>query len=122
MKDHRRTPELPATGERELDVKVEDLVRRLVEVVNDASPEQRPAVREYAMELLRDGTEVGEAGPVPAADVKKNAAATNPIGIALLLGMLALPALLLFTPVGLVLLAVAFVMGVWGVLATLLRR
>ena len=122
MKDHRRTPELPATGERELDVKVEDLVRRLVEVVNDASAEQRPALREYAMELLRDGTEVGEAGPTPAADVKKNAAATNPIGIALLLGMLSLPALLLFTPVGLVLLAVALVMGVWGVLATLLCR
>ena len=122
MKDHPRTPELPATGERELDVKVEDLVRRLVEVVNDASAEQRPALREYAMELLRDGTEVGEAGPTPAADVKKNAAATNPIGIALLLGMLSLPALLLFTPVGLVLLAVALVMGVWGVLATLLRR
>jgi nitrogen fixation-related uncharacterized protein len=36
--------------------------------------------------------------------------------------MLSLPALLLFTPVGLVLLAVALVMGVWGVLATLLRR
>jgi hypothetical protein len=115
-------PEQPATRERELDVKVEDLARRLVEVVNGASPEQRPAVREYAMELLRDGTEVGDAGAVPAASAKTNAAATNPIGIALLLGILALPALLLFTPVGLVLLAVALVMGVWGVLATLLRR
>jgi len=115
-------PELPVTRERELDVKVEDLARRLVEVVNGASPEQRPALREYAMELLRDGTEVGGVGPVPAADVKTNAAATNPIGIALLLGVLSLPALLLFTPVGLVLLAVAMVMGIWGVLATLLRR
>jgi hypothetical protein len=115
-------PELPATGERELDVKVEDLAHRLVEVVNAASPEQRPALREYAMELLRDGTEVGDAVAAPATDAKTNAAATNPIGIALLLGMLSLPALLLFTPVGIVLLAMAVVMGVWGVLATFLRR
>ena len=115
-------PELPATRERELDARVEDLARRLVEVVNGASPEHRPALREYALELLRDGTEVGEAAPVPAANVKTNAAATNPIGIALLLGILSLPAMLLFTPVGLVLFAVALVMGVWGLVATLIRR
>jgi hypothetical protein len=36
--------------------------------------------------------------------------------------VLALPALLLFPPVGLVLLVIAVVLGVWGVLATLLRR
>src|SRR5262249_60961335 len=96
-------PEQPATRERELDVKVEDLARRLVEVVNGASPEQRPALREYAMELLRDGTEVGDVTPAAVTDVKTNTAATNPIGIALLLGMLSLPALLLFPPFGLVL-------------------
>jgi hypothetical protein len=54
--------------------------------------------------------------------VKTNAAATNPIGIALLLGILSLPALLLFTPVGVVLFAVALVMGIWGLVATLIRR
>jgi hypothetical protein len=115
-------PEPPATRERELDARVEDLARRLVAVVNGASPEQRPALREYALELLRDGTEVGDAITVPVADVKTNAAATNPIGIALLLGILSLPALLLFTPVGVVLFAVALVMGVWGLVATLIRR
>jgi hypothetical protein len=114
-------PEPPATRERELDARVEELARRLVAVVNGASPEQRPALREYALELLRDGTEVGEA-PVPAATAKTNAAATNPIGIALLLGILSLPAMLLFTPVGLVLFAMALVMGVWGIVATLIRR
>ena len=50
------------------------------------------------------------------------ASGTNPIGIALLLGMLGLPALLLFPPVGLVLLAVALVLGIWGVIATLLTH
>jgi hypothetical protein len=115
-------PEPPAARERELDARVEDLARRLVAVVNGASPEQRPALREYALELLRDGTEVGDAVTAPAGDVKTNAAATNPIGIALLLGILSLPALLLFTPVGVVLFAVALVMGVWGLVATLIRR
>jgi hypothetical protein len=122
LKDHRRTPELSATRERELDARVEDLARRLVEAVNQASPEQRPALREYAMELVRDGTEVGDAVPAAPPANKTNAAATNPIGIALLLGILSLPAMLLFTPVGVVLFAVALVMGVWGILATLMRR
>jgi hypothetical protein len=115
-------PEPPATRERELDARVEELARRLVAVVNGASPEQRPALRDYALELLRDGTEVSEAAPAPVASVKANAAATNPIGIALLLGILSLPAMLLFTPVGLVLFAMALVMGVWGIVATLIRR
>jgi len=115
-------PEPPATRERELDARVEELARRLVAVVNGASAEQRPALREYALELLRDGTEVGEAAPAPAATAKTNAAATNPIGIALLLGILSLPAMLLFTPVGLVLFAMALVMGVWGLVVTLVRR
>src|SRR5262249_32822582 len=113
-------PQLPANPERELDEKVEDLAQRIVQVVTTASPEHRQDLREYAMELLRDGTEAPDAPA--AAPTNTNAAATNPLGIGLLLGVLALPALLLFPPVGLVLLAIAVVLGVWGVLATLLRR
>jgi len=115
-------PQLPAKPERELDDKVEDLAQRIVQVVNTASPEQRQDLREYAMELLRDGTEATEAPVAPPGTANANAAATNPLGIGLLLGVLALPALLLFPPVGLVLLGIAVVLGVWGVLATLLRR
>ena len=115
-------PQLPANPERELDDKVEDLAQRIVQVVNTASPQQRQELREYAMELLRDGTEATEAPAAPPTNPNVNAAATNPLGIGLLLGVLALPALLLFPPVGLVLLAIALVLGVWGVLATLLRR
>src|SRR5262245_65781140 len=95
-------PEQPATRERELDVKVEVLARRLVEVVNGASPEQRPALREYAMELLRDGTEVGDAGAGPAAGGKTNAGATDPIGVTLPLGTTAPPALPPCAPAGVV--------------------
>ncbi len=74
------------------------------------------------MELLREGTEVADAPPAESGNAKTNAAGSNPIGIALLLGMLALPALLLFPPVGVTLLAIAMVMGVWGVVWTLVRR
>lgn len=91
-------------------------------MVNAAGPEHRQDLREYAMELLREGTEVGDAPPTESRNAKTNAPGSNPIGIALLLGMLALPALLLFPPVGLTLLAIALVMGVWGVVWTFLRR
>ncbi len=88
--------------------------------VNEASPAQRPGLREYALELLREGTEAVDQ-PSSRGAAAPPAAGSNPIGIALLLGLLSLPALLLFTPVGLVLLAVALVLGVWGVVATLRR-
>jgi len=123
LKEHRPTPERPSPGEPALDARVEELTRRLVSVVNGATPEQRPALREYALELLREGTEIGDTVQAPPAGATgARATGSNPIGIALLLGMLALPALLLFPPVGLVLLAVAGVMGVWGVASILLAR
>lgn len=123
MKEHRLIPEGASPRERALDARVEELTRRLAAVVNGATPEQRPALRDYALELLREGTEIGDTVQAPAVDATAaRATGSNPIGIALLLGMLALPALLLFPPVGLVLLAVAVVMGVWGVAAVLLAR
>ena len=47
---------------------------------------------------------------------------TNPLGMAILLGLVSLPLLFLFLPVGLTMLAVAMVMGSWGILATIFRR
>jgi hypothetical protein len=122
LTDERRTPDPAAKRQRELDAKVEHLAQRIAEVVNTAGPEHRQDLREYAMELLREGTEVADAPPAESGNAKTNAAGSNPIGIALLLGMLALPALLLFPPVGVTLLAIAMVMGVWGVVWTLVRR
>jgi len=123
LKEQRPTPDGPSPREPTLDASVEELARRLVAVVNGASPEQRPGLRDYALELLREGTEIGDTAQAPAVGTARtNATGSNPIGIALLLAILALPALLLFTPVGLVLLAVALALGVWGVAATLLRK
>ena len=88
--------------------------------MNKAGPEHRQDLREYAIDLLRDGTEaVDVPRPRPAG---AQASGTNPIGMAILLFLVALPMLLLFTPVGLALLAFALVMGVWGIVAVVVRR
>jgi hypothetical protein len=89
--------------------------------VNKAGPEHRQDLREYAIDLLRDGTEAVVDAP-RAHPARAKASGTNPIGIALLLFLVSLPMLLLFTPVGLALLAFALVMGVWGIVAVLVRR
>ena len=99
---------------------MEALAQRLVDVINTAGPETRPGLRQYAIDLLREGTEVLEAGP--GAPARGQASPSNPLGIALLLGMFSLPMLLLFFPVGLTLLGIALVLGIWGLIATVLRR
>jgi hypothetical protein len=117
------TPTLPAaTGSRrDLDGRVEALAQRLVDLVNEAGPELRPGLRQYVIDLLREGTEVevgGAAGPrAPGARPD-----TNPLGMGVLLGLFALPMMLIFLPVGLTLMAIALVLGVWGVVAMAVRR
>jgi len=106
---------------RELDAQIEDLVGRLVEVVNRAGPEHQQDLREYAIDLLRDGTEaVDAARSRPAA--RKPSSGSNPLGLAILLFVVALPMCLLFAPVGLALLAFALVLGAWGIIAVVVRR
>ena len=96
------------------------LAQQIVDVINGAGPELRPGLRQYAIDFLRDGTEI--------ADVRSSAATaadgrgSNPLGIGLLLGMFALPMMLLFFPVGLVLLAIALVLSLWGLVAMAVRR
>jgi hypothetical protein len=109
-----------AGSQRELDGQVEGLAQRLADVINAAGPELRPALRQYAMDLLRDGTEVADAGPtaVSAADRRGG----NPLGMGVLLGLFSLPMMLLFFPVGLTLFAIALVLSVWGVVAMVVRR
>src|SRR5262245_28031958 len=114
-----QTPEFAERRQRELDAQVEDLTRRLVEVINRAGAEHRQDLRAYAIDLLRDGTEIDVPDPRPATTRK---AGGNPLGMALLLFVVALPMCLLFTPVGLALLAISLVLGVWGVAAILLGR
>jgi len=109
-------------GAGDPDREIEDLSRRIAEVVNSAGTEVRGDLREYAIELLKEETEqsdiahepVGSASPPP----------FNPLAIALLLVLAALPLLLsiVFAPVGLAVLVIAAFMGLWGVVATVFRR
>ncbi len=98
---------------------MEALTQRLVEVINTAGPEARPGLRQYAIDLLRDGTEVGDTQPAGTRAARQDG---NPLGIGMLLGLFSLPMMLLFFPVGLTLLAMALVLSLWGVIAMLVRR
>ena len=98
---------------------MEELTRRIADVVNTAGVENRQDLREYAIELLKEQTERSDA---PSAPSKATNAGFNPLGIALLLGLVSLPLLLLFAPVGLAMFALAGVIGLWGLLATLFHR
>jgi VIT1/CCC1 family predicted Fe2+/Mn2+ transporter len=104
------------------DREVEDLSRRIAEVVNSAGPEIRGDLREYAIELLKEETEQSDVAHQPAQSA--TLPEFNPLAIALLLLLAALPLLLsiVFAPVGLAVLVIAAIMGIWGVVATMFRR
>jgi hypothetical protein len=122
LAEDRRTTGPAEGAERELDRQVEELTHRIAEVVNSAGAENRQDLREYALGLLKEETELTDASPAPADG--PNAPSFNPLAIALLLVLVSLPLLLsiVFAPVGFAILAVAGLMGAWGVLATLFRR
>ncbi len=88
--------------------------------MNKAGPEHRQDLREYAIDLLRDGTEVGDAPAARPARVRRQS--NNPLGLGLLLLMVGLPLCLLFAPMGIGLVAVASVMCLWGLVAIVVRR
>jgi hypothetical protein len=77
-------------------------------------------VREYAIDLLREGTEVVDA---PAArHVTSRRPSNNPLGMGLLLLLVGAPLCLLFPPMGLGLVGIGFGMSAWGVIATIVHR
>src|SRR5262249_46088466 len=102
------------------DARIEALTRQIADIINSAGPEQRQDLREYAVGLIRDDTEVIEMAGAPAG--KETGTDTKPLGSALLLGGLSIPIGLLFFPIGLTMFVLAVVMGVFGVVGTLLRR
>ena len=91
-------------------------------MVNSAGPEVRGDLREYAIELLKEGTEQADVAHQPGGTASPPP--FNPLAIALLLVLAALPLLLsiVFAPVGLAVLVIAAIMGIWGVIATMFRR
>ncbi len=122
MADDRPTTGPGSRRAGDPDREVEDLSRRIAEIVNSAGPEARGDLREYAIELLKEETEQSDVAHEPPGS--KSPPPFNPLAIALLLVLAALPLLLsiVFAPVGLAVLVIAAIMGFWGVIATMFRR
>ena len=121
MADDRRTPDPDAARQRELDRQVEDLARRLAEVVNTAGPESRQDLREYAIGLLKEETERDDV-PAATSATQTHAPQFSPLAFAILIGLVSLPLVLLFAPLGLGLFGMAVVMGIWGLIDTFFHR
>jgi hypothetical protein len=90
--------------------------------VNAAGPEHRQDLREYAIDLLREGTEVVDAPVARPAAGRGKSGSQNPLGLGLLLMLVGLPLSFLFAPMGIGLVAVAFVMCLWGIVMIVFRR
>jgi hypothetical protein len=120
LSEDRPIPGPAADRQRELDAKVEELTRQIADVVNTAGAESRQDLREYAIGLLKEETERDDAPD--AKSTQTHAGQFSPLAFAILLGLVSLPLLLLFTPLGLGLFGVAVVMGIWGLIDALFRH
>lgn len=98
---------------------MEALAQQIVDAINEADPAARHDLREYATDLLRGGTETAD---LPPPSPRPAARSNNPIALALLLGVVSVPMLLVFAPLGFMMAATALVLGVVGVGMTVLRR
>jgi hypothetical protein len=92
-----------------------------VEVVNKAGSEHRQDLREYAIDLLRDGTEAVDAPAAPPAQARRKSN-NNPLGLGLLLGVIGVPLAFIFPPLGIGMVAIAAVMCLAGVTMIVIRR
>jgi hypothetical protein len=113
-----RTP--GRVAQPEVDAQVEDLARKIAELVNTAGVENRQDLREYAIELLKEETERDDASTAPPSS--NPAQAFSPLAFAILVGFVSLPLLVLFTPLGMGLFVVAVLLGIWGLIDTFVRR
>ena len=122
MAEDRRTPDqASAARQRELDTRVEELTREIADLVNSAGVESRQHLREYAIDLLKEETERDDAAPTTSGE-REASTQFSPLAFAILIGVVALPLVLLFAPLGLGLLGVAVVMGIWGLIDIFVRR
>jgi hypothetical protein len=122
LAEDRRTPDQSAARQRELDARVEQLTRELAEVVNTAGVESRQDLREYAIGLLKEETERDDAAAPTSAETHASTTNFSPLAFAILIGLVSLPLLLLFAPLGMGLFAVAVLMGIWGLIDTFVVR
>jgi hypothetical protein len=124
LAEDERGLDASANRQRDLDEQVEDLTRRIADVVNSAGVERRQDLREYAIDLLKEETERNDALPTSPSSPAVPVRDFNPLALALLLALVSVPLLfsIVFAYIGLAVLAVAGLMAAWGVLSILFRR
>ena len=89
--------------------------------MNKAGPEHRQDLREYAIDLLRDGTEAVDA-PAARPATARRGGNNNPLGLGLLLGVIGLPLAFVFPPLGIGMVAISALMCLAGLVMIVVRR
>ncbi len=97
------------------------LAHQIAEQINAVPFDERDALREDAVTILRNEIETSRPAAAPAI-VPQATAAFNPFGIGIPLILMGAVLVFLFPPVGLLLFGVAGVVVMWGLGATLLAR
>jgi hypothetical protein len=106
-------------NDRAREQRVEALARELAKTINETDREGREALREVAVNLLQEPTDVVSlSSPEPAA----TATPFNPFGIGIPLILMGAVLVFLFPLVGLLMFGAAAVMLAWGLGTSLLAR
>jgi hypothetical protein len=107
---------------QELEDRIEDLTKELSGLINAAGTKGRDELRDYAISLIQGETETGTMDEPPLGTNPSSSSAFNPLALSIPFFLIGCFLLLLFPPVGLLLLAFAVAMGVWGGVVVLFSR
>ena len=114
--------EAKGPGEGAVEDRVQGLATELATLINEATPDTRKDLRELAVGLVRESVVEVEAAAPGSDPASSSTAPFNPLGIGIPLLLVGLALVVLFPPVGLLILLFAVVMLVWGFLSALRLR
>ncbi len=109
-------------AEKDPEAAIAALARQIAEQINALPFDEREALREDAVTILRDETQTARPAPTAVAGDAQTPAGFNPFAIAIPLILMGAVLVFLFPPVGLLLFGAAGVVVTWGIGATLLAR
>ncbi|MBI4527541.1 MAG: hypothetical protein HY695_27410 [Deltaproteobacteria bacterium] len=117
--------EAPASGENRPDQsaaeqQIENLVREIGRLVDNAEPRKREDLREFAQTLLREETSIAERQK--AEETEQMRRPLNPLSAGLLFLLLGLGLLFIVSPVGLILILVGLLFVAWGGVMSWLKK
>lgn len=107
---------------QELEEKIEDLTKELSGLINAAGTKGRDELRDYAISLLQGETEETTLNISPQQVADTSPPSFNPLALSIPFFLIGFMLLLLFPPVGVFLLLIALMMGIWGALSALIGR